>query len=201
MGLSVTTFNGFLPSCKGPRSDSRYRYFRFAQLDLSQFFPHVEISQSVLIAKKITNYHYCVQSVCIRSFLARISHIWIRNGEIFRISPYSVQMWENSGQNNSKYGQFSRSVRDKDILTLNSLIPQLNSDLNNVFIFKDKTSYFQNRHVCFSVILVYFTYSKQLFSLKTICLAISRDLCICILAFSEKINLILCQTLKSYTYL
>ena len=97
MGLSVTTFNGFLPSCKGPRSDSRYRYFRFAQLDLSQFFPHVEISQSVLIAKKITNYHYCVQSVCIRSFLARISHIWTRYGEIFRISPYSVQMWENSG--------------------------------------------------------------------------------------------------------
>ena len=82
--LSVTIFNGFLPSCKGPRSDSRYRYFRFAQLDLSQFFSHAEISQSILIAKKITSYHHCVQSVCIRSFLARISHIWTGYGEIFQ---------------------------------------------------------------------------------------------------------------------
>ena len=26
------------------------------------------------------------------------------------ISPYSVRMWENTDQNNSEYGQFSRSV-------------------------------------------------------------------------------------------
>ena len=29
----------------------------------------------------------------------------------FRISPYSVRMWENSDQNNSKYGHFSRCVQ------------------------------------------------------------------------------------------
>ena len=29
--------------------------------------------------------------------------------ELFCISPYSVQIWENTDQNNSKYGQFSRS--------------------------------------------------------------------------------------------
>ena len=31
-------------------------------------------------------------------------------GEILRISPYSVQMRENTDQNNSEYGHFSRSA-------------------------------------------------------------------------------------------
>ena len=31
-------------------------------------------------------------------------------GEIFRISPYSVRMWENPDQQNSEYRHFSRSV-------------------------------------------------------------------------------------------
>ena len=31
-------------------------------------------------------------------------------GELLRISLYSVQMWENLDQNNSKYGHFSRSA-------------------------------------------------------------------------------------------
>ena len=36
-------------------------------------------------------------------FLIRIEH-----GEILRVSPYSVRMRENTDQNNSEYGHFSR---------------------------------------------------------------------------------------------
>ena len=32
-------------------------------------------------------------------------------GEILRISPHSVQMWENADKNNSKYGPFLRNVK------------------------------------------------------------------------------------------
>ena len=34
----------------------------------------------------------------------------LNKGLILRISPYSVRMQENTGQKNSEYGQFSRSV-------------------------------------------------------------------------------------------
>ena len=43
--------------------------------------------------RRILIYFHCVKSVRIR-----------------RISPYSVRMRENVGQNNSEYGQFLRSV-------------------------------------------------------------------------------------------
>ena len=36
--------------------------------------------------------------------------VWSECEEIFRISPYSVIMWENTDQNNSEYGHFLRSV-------------------------------------------------------------------------------------------
>ena len=32
---------------------------------------------------------------------------------MFRISPYSVRMWENKDQNNAEYGQFLRSESAK----------------------------------------------------------------------------------------
>ena len=35
-------------------------------------------------------------------------HIRTEYGEIRNVSPYSVQMWENTDQNNSKYGHFLR---------------------------------------------------------------------------------------------
>ena len=37
------------------------------------------------------------------------SHIRTEYGEIRSISPYSARMWENTDQNNSKYGHFSSS--------------------------------------------------------------------------------------------
>ena len=37
------------------------------------------------------------------------SHIWTEYGEIRSNSLYSVRMWENANQKNSKYGHFSRS--------------------------------------------------------------------------------------------
>ena len=39
-------------------------------------------------------------------------HIWSYYGEILHISPYSVQMRENTDQNNSKYRKFLRSEID-----------------------------------------------------------------------------------------
>ena len=42
-------------------------------------------------------------------FWSFISQIRTEYEDIFRISPYSVQMQENTNQENSKYGHFSRS--------------------------------------------------------------------------------------------
>ena len=43
-------------------------------------------------------------------FWSTFARIRIEYGEILPISPYSVQMRENTDQNNSEYGHFSRSV-------------------------------------------------------------------------------------------
>ena len=43
-------------------------------------------------------------------FWSVFSRIRTEDGGILRISPYSVRMWENADQNNSKYGHFLRSV-------------------------------------------------------------------------------------------
>ena len=37
-------------------------------------------------------------------------HIWTEYGEILPISPYSVQLQENTEENNCEYGHFLRSV-------------------------------------------------------------------------------------------
>ena len=42
-------------------------------------------------------------------FWSIFSHIWSEYGEIRSISPYSIRMRENTGQNSSEYGHFSRS--------------------------------------------------------------------------------------------
>ena len=49
---------------------------------------------------------------CVHSelFWSAFSRLWTEYGEILRISQYSVRMWENTNQNNSKYGHFLRSV-------------------------------------------------------------------------------------------
>ena len=43
-------------------------------------------------------------------FCSVFSNIWTEYGEILRISPYSVQMLENTDQKNSEYEQFLRSA-------------------------------------------------------------------------------------------
>ena len=67
---------------------------------------------------------HCVRSVRIRSFsgpyfptfglkterYSVFSRIQTENGEILRISPYSVRMRENTDQKNSEYGHHSGSV-------------------------------------------------------------------------------------------
>ena len=42
-------------------------------------------------------------------FWSTFSHIRTEYGEILRISPYSVWMRKNAGQNNTEYGHFLRS--------------------------------------------------------------------------------------------
>ena len=44
-------------------------------------------------------------------FWSVFSRIWTEYGEILRISPYSVCVWENTYQKNFEYGHFSRSDR------------------------------------------------------------------------------------------
>ena len=52
---------------------------------------------------------HCVKSVRIGVILVRIFRIRTKYGEIRSISPYSVQMRENTDESNSEYGHFSRS--------------------------------------------------------------------------------------------
>ena len=53
---------------------------------------------------------HCVKK-CLYSelFWPVFFRIWTEYGDILRISPYSVQMRENTDHNNSKYGHFLRS--------------------------------------------------------------------------------------------
>ena len=54
-------------------------------------------------------------------FWSVFSRIWTENGEIGSISSYSLRMRENTDQNNSKYGQFLRSVKGKAFLLIDIL--------------------------------------------------------------------------------
>ena len=47
---------------------------------------------------------------CSELFWSIFSPTWTEYGEILRISPYSVRMWENADQNNFEHGHFLRSV-------------------------------------------------------------------------------------------
>ena len=63
-----------------------YHYNKFCRLALREKRPYSELFWSVFF------------------------HLRTEYEDILRISPYSIQMRENADQNNSKYGQFSRSV-------------------------------------------------------------------------------------------
>ena len=62
---------------------------------------------------KLTKESHCVKSVRIRKvsvfFWPVFPRIWTEYGEIRNISPYSVQMQENTDQKNSGYEHFLRS--------------------------------------------------------------------------------------------
>ena len=47
-------------------------------------------------------------------FWSVFSCIWTEYGEVLRISPYPVRIWENAEQKNPEYGYFSRSVKQID---------------------------------------------------------------------------------------
>ena len=73
---------------------------------------NLTISQ-ILISKwwNLTNFQQLLRKKCPYSelFWSVFSRIWIEYVKIQIISPYSVQMWQNTDQNNSEYGQCSRS--------------------------------------------------------------------------------------------
>ena len=61
---------------------------------------------------------------CLELFWSVFSRIQTEYGEIRNISPYSVQMRENTDQNNSEYGHFLRSVTfNSDSLKYLTIIP------------------------------------------------------------------------------
>ena len=64
---------------------------------------------SVVISRKLSLRKKCPYSELLWSVF---SSIRTECGEMHRISPYSVQMWENTDQNNSEYGHFLRSVSE-----------------------------------------------------------------------------------------
>ena len=51
----------------------------------------------------------CEKCLYSELFWSAFSCIRTEYGEIFRISPYFVRMWENADQNNSEYKHFLRS--------------------------------------------------------------------------------------------
>ena len=60
---------------------------------------HMRLFQQKVLRKS------CPYSELFWSLFSRIRTVY---GETLRISPYLVGMWENTDQNNSKYGHFSR---------------------------------------------------------------------------------------------
>ena len=67
------------------------------------------------------NVIHCIKSVRIRSYSGPYFPAFGLNSDIRSISPYSGRMWENTDQNNSEYGHFSRSNSFIDITkSLNS---------------------------------------------------------------------------------
>ena len=68
-----------------------------------------------------TSFHYHVDRNLLKQLLHKkcpyselfwsaFSHIWTEYGEMLRISPYSVRMWENEDENNFEYEHFLSSV-------------------------------------------------------------------------------------------
>ena len=60
----------------------------------------------ILIVKSFDTFALCEKCPCLEFFCSVFFRIWTEYGQIPRISPYSVQMWENTGQKNSKYRHF-----------------------------------------------------------------------------------------------
>ena len=91
---------------------------------------------------------HCGKSARIRRFSSPYFPAFGLNTErysIFRDTPYSVRMRENTDQKNSEYGHFSSSVRNSKLVTLRLKISRLNSILckniiNNISNKKNKVT-------------------------------------------------------------
>ena len=68
------------------------------------------------------NYFDCVKRVRMRSYSGPFGLNTEKYGEIRFISPYSVQMRENTDQNNSEYGHVSRSIYQANFLIFQPFI-------------------------------------------------------------------------------
>ena len=64
-------------------------------------------------------------------FWSVFSRIQTEYGEIWNISPYSVQMWDSTDQNNSEYRRFSRSVKFTKRTCLNWRIKRIRAPWDN----------------------------------------------------------------------
>ena len=88
-------------------SELYFRFRRFIILVQTKKSAFYELRQQHTLREK---FQYS------ESFWSTFSRIQTEYGEIPRISLYSVRMWENADQNNSKYRNFSRS--DKQLKTM-----------------------------------------------------------------------------------
>ena len=77
------------------------------------------------------------------AFLACISRIRTEYREILRISPYLVQMRENTDQKNSEYGHLSHSV------SAHTTFPQIHYFLykHEAYMHIEAEIYFKNKHI------------------------------------------------------
>ena len=92
-------------------------------------------------------FHY-LKSVFIRSYSGPHSphSDWIRRDtEYWSISPYSIQMRENAGQNSSEYRHFSHSVFDNRIKVKISCMPYGEQKWSGYFLEKCKFVLFIHR--------------------------------------------------------
>ena len=59
-----------------------------------------------------SEFDHCLRKKCpyLELFWSIFSRVWTDYWEVRSISPYSVEMWRDTDQNNSKYGHFLLSV-------------------------------------------------------------------------------------------
>ena len=103
----------------------------------SDLVRHIQSNSSTFVIGAMVptlafNYFHCVKRVRMRSYSGPFGLNTEKYGEIRFISPYSVQMRENTDQNNSKYGHVSRSIYHANFLIFQRLFALFQDFILNI---------------------------------------------------------------------